>query len=324
MKRRVMAILLVGLVAGLSYWGYTKYRGPEEDILTASGTIEATKVELSAKVSGSLEKLTVDSGDEVKQGQLVALITRNDLVAQRERDALGVLKAQAQLEELTSGARGQEIKDAAANVNIALANYGKAKSDFERYQQLFQEGALPEADYEKTATELKVKENQLASARARLSLLEEGSRPQAIKTAATELDRSKAILKASEAMLEDTKVTAPISGTVLTRNREQGEFLQPGTSVATVANLNDMWIKVYISTNDLPKIKLGQKVNFTVSGSETKHPGVIEEIASQGEFTPKSIQTKQERANIVYRVKIRIDNANGTLKPGMPADVIFE
>ncbi|AEG60739.1 HlyD family secretion protein [Desulforamulus ruminis] len=324
MNRRIIGILLIGLLAGASYWGYTRYRDPGEDKLTATGTIEATKVELSAKVSGTLENLTITSGDAVKKGQLVGLIVRNDLVAQKERDALGVLKAQAQLEDLSSGARAQEIKEAAANVNIAQANYEKAVSDFERYRELFQEGALPEAEYEKMATDLEVKQNQLDSAQAKLSLLEEGNRPQAVKAAEAELERSGAVLKASEAMLEDTKIFSPINGTVLSKNREPGEFLQMGASVATVTDLSDMWIKVYIATDDLPKIKLGQKVSFTVSGSEIKHQGLIDEIASQGEFTPKSIQTKQERANIVYRVKIRIDNAGGTLKPGMPADVVFD
>lgn len=324
MNRRIIGILLIGLLAGASYWGYTRYRAPEEDKLTATGTIEATKVELSAKVSGTLEKLTIDSGNEVKKGQLVGLIVRNDLVAQKERDALGVLKAQAQLEDLSSGARAQEIKEAAANVNIAQANYEKAASDFERYRELFQEEALSEAEYEKMATDLEVKQNQLDSAQAKLSLLEEGNRPQAVKAAEAELERSGAVLKASEAMLEDTKIFSPINGTVLNKNREPGEFLQMGDSVATVADLGDMWIRVYIATDDLPKIKLGQKVSFTVSGSEIKHQGIIDEIASQGEFTPKSIQTKQERANIVYRVKIRIDDAGGTLKPGMPADVVFD
>jgi len=85
-----------------------------------------------------------------------------------------------------------------------------------------------------------------------------------------------------------------------------------------------MWIKVYLPTGDLTKIKLGQKVYFTVTGSNEKYEGTIEEIATQGEFTPKTIQTKQERANIVYGVKIRINNLQGTLKPGMPADVVFE
>lgn len=324
MKKRAIAILLVGLVTVSAYWGYNRYQSTENESLTASGTIEATRVELSAKIPGSVENLTLKSGDMVKSGQLIAQIVRNDLVAQKERDALGVLKAEAQLADLTSGARNQEINEAKANLNIAQANYEKAETDFQRGEQLFKEDVIPQDQYEKLETDFKIKQNQLDSSKARLSLLESGNRPDTIKAAEMELERTKAILKATEAMLEDTRVIAPINGTVLSKNREPGEFVQVGTSIATVANLNDMWIKVYVSTDDLPKVKLNQKVSFTVSGSETVYQGIIEEIASQGEFTPKTIQTKKERTNIVYGVKIRVNNQDGTLKPGMPADVTFE
>ncbi|CCO07290.1 HlyD family secretion protein [Desulforamulus hydrothermalis] len=324
MKKKALVIVLAVLLTAGSYWGYHRYGTQEEKVLTATGTIEATRVELSAKVFGTLGSLAINSGDPVKKGQLVGQVVRNDLVAQKERDALGVLKAEAQLRDLTSGARSQEITDAAAAVNIAQVGYEKARADLQRGEQLFKEGAISEDQWEKLSLDLKIKQNQLESARAKLSLLASGSRPDAITAAKMELERSRAVLKASEALLEDTKIISPINGTVLSKNREPGEFVQAGASVATVADLNDMWIKVYVPTDDLPKIKLNQKVRFTVSGSGQEYQGVIEEIASQGEYTPKTIQTKKERTNIVYGVKIRINNQDGTLKPGMPADVVFE
>lgn len=324
MKKKLLFIVLVLLLLAGSYWGYERYSAQEESVLTATGTIEATRVELTAKDFGTLGSLTVKSGDSLKKGQLVGQLVRNDLVAQKERDALGVLKAEAQLKDLTSGARLQEIKDASAAVNIAQAGYEKARADHQRGEQLFKEGAIPADQWEKLSLDLTVRQNQLESAMARLSLLESGSRPDIVKAAAVELERSRAVLKASEALLEDTKIISPISGTVLSKNREPGEFVQAGASVATVADLNDMWIRVYVPTDDLPKIKLNQRVRFTVSGSEQQYQGVIEEIASQGEYTPKTIQTKKERTNIVYGVKIRVNNQDGTLKPGMPADVVFE
>jgi HlyD family secretion protein len=97
-----------------------------------------------------------------------------------------------------------------------------------------------------------------------------------------------------------------------------------GAVLATVANLNKLWVKVYIPTDDLPVIKLGQKVHFTVSGDNHQYTGTVINIASKGEFTPKTIQTKKERTNVVFAVKIGINNENGVLKPGMPADVVFK
>ncbi|AQS58929.1 HlyD family secretion protein [Desulforamulus ferrireducens] len=323
MNKRIIALVMIVLV-GVSVLVYQKFVPKAETGLTASGTIEATTVELNAKLSGTLAELNIKAGQQVTKGQLVGQIERNDLVAQKERDALSVLKAEAQLRDLTSGARVQEIKEATAAVNIAQANLEKAQADWQRGEQLFKEGAIAQDTYEKLVTDLQVKQNLLESARAKLSLLEEGSRPETIKAAQTEVERSKAVLKASEALLADTKIISPINGTVLSTNREAGEFVQAGTSLATVADLQDMWIRVYVATDDLPRIKLNQQVVFTVSGSDKHYQGVIEEIASQGEFTPKTIQTKKERTNIVFAVKIRIDQQDGQLKPGMPADVVFE
>lgn len=324
-KKKIAALLLILLAGSGGYWGYLKLvKEKQPPGLQASGTIEATQVELCAKLPGTLEKVSVVAGLPVKKDQIAATIVRNDLVAQKERDSLAVLKARAQLDELTSGAREQEIRNAEIAVDTSQVNYDKAKKDYDRAQALFQEKAIPEADMDKAETSLKQSLNQLESARSALSLLQAGGRPEQIAAAQAELERNIAVLKASEAQLEDTKIICPLDGTVLSKNYEAGEFVQAGASVATVADhLNDMWIKIYLPTDDLPKIKLGQQVKFTVSGSPTEYKGVIEEISSKGEFTPKTIQTKKERTNIMFAVKIRIGNQNGVLKPGMPADVII-
>lgn len=325
MKKRIAAVLLVAVLGAAAYWGYVRYPAEEKtSALQATGTIEATQVELRAKLPGTLQRLAITAGAPVKKNQVVGVIARNDLIAQKERDALGVLKARAQLADLTSGAREQEIREAEIAVDTARINCDKAAKDYDRALTLYQEKVISASEMEKAETALRLSQNQLESARARLSLLQAGSRPEQIEAARAELERSIAVLKSSEALLEDTKIICPINGTVLTKNFQEGEYVQAGASVATVADLNDMWIKVYIPTDDLPKIRLGQQVRFTVSGSPTEYTGTIEEIASKGEFTPKTIQTKKERTNIVYAVKIRIDNANGVLKPGMPADVIID
>ncbi len=322
MKKKVAVVLIAALFCAASYLVYSYFiKEKELPGLQATGTIEATQVELRAKLSGTLRDFKISEGELVKKDQLVAVINRNDLIAQKERDTLGVLEAQAQLDDLTSGAREQEIKEAEIAVDTAQTNCDQAGRDYERVKALYDQKVIPESEMEKSETAYKQAKNQLDAAKNRLSLLLSGNRPDKIKTARAELERSKAILKASGALLEDTKIITPINGTVLSKNVENGEMVQTGASIATIADLDNLWIKVYIPTDDLPKIKLGQQVIFTVSGGSVKYTGQIEEIASQGEFTPKTIQTKKERTNIVYAVKIRIKNENGVLKPGMPADV---
>lgn len=321
MKKRVVALLILLLTAAGSYYGYQRYRAGGSGDIQVSGTIEATEVNLTARLSGTLEFVSVKAGDEVKKGQVVSRLIRSDLMAQKERDALGVQKAEAQLDDLTAGAREQEITEVRAAVNTARTSYEKASTDYDRAKQLLQEGAISQADFEKAETNLQTVKNQLDSAKARLDLLESGNRPDQIKAARIELERSRTVLQAAESLLDDTNIASPLDGTVVTRNFEPGEFVSTGAAVATVADLKDLWIKVYISTDDLPKIKLGQEVSFTVSGTPEVFKGSILEIASRGEFTPKMIQTKQERTNTVYAVKVKIDNSSGIFKPGMPADV---
>ena len=240
-------------------------------------------------------------------------MTRHDLTAQRERDALAVLKAETALDNLLSGAREQEKTEARAHLNIAKANYEKAADDLEKAQALYATGAIAKTELEQAQTACEITKNQMQAAEARVNLLEAGARPAEIEAARTEVERCKAVLKATEAVLEDLKIYSPLDGVVSSRNYEEGEFVQPGASLATIANLGELSVKVYIPTDDLPGIRLGQAVSCSVSGYEHTFEGVVEEIATKGEFTPKTIQTKKERANVVFAVKIRLIDHSGLL-----------
>jgi HlyD family secretion protein len=231
--------------------------------------------------------------------------------------------AQNHLTDLQSGAREQEVEAARARVNIAQVNYKKADEDYARSQKLYEEGAIAREELNQAAVNLELKKNQYQAELAQLNLLKAGNRPAQVASAAAEVKRSQAILQASQSMLDDLKIYSPRSGTVLSCNYEEGEFVTTGALLATVADLGRLWIKVYIPTDDLPAIKLGQRVSFTVSGDKTKYSGVITYIAAKGEFTPKTIQTQKERTNVVFAVKISIENPGGRLKPGMPADVVI-
>jgi len=318
-------VLLLVLLSGASYWAYIKYFPAAVDSIQATGTIEATTVNLTLKAAGTIKFLSFQEGDLVKKDQPLGELTRNDLLAQRERDALGVTVAEAKLNDLVSGARAEEIKGAAANLNIAQINLDKANLDLERLEKLFQEGAISQQELDQARVNANLRKNQLDAAQAGLNLIQEGTRPAQVSGAAAEVERAKAVLKATETLLDDLKIYSPIEGTILSRNYEPGEYVAMGSSLATIADLNRLWITVYIPTDDLPTVKLGQKVYFTVSGDSTQYLGTVSNIASKGEFTPKTIQTKQERTNVVFAIKITVDdNVNFALKPGMPADVVFD
>lgn len=317
----VIALILI-IVAGFFIW--TKTTKNTQEQITATGTIEATTVQVSAKLPGSLEKILVKAGDKVQKDQLIAQVERNDLLAQRERDQLSVVKAEAYLHDLASGAREEEIQEAEAKVNIAEATYNMKEEDYKRTETLVAVDAIPQVELEKAELNLEISRNELKAARAKLNLLLSGIRKEQINMAQVDVERLKAVLQSTEVLLEDLNIYAPLEGVVLTRNYEEGEYVQAGGSLVTIANLDDLWIKVFVPTDDLPQVFLGQSVQFTVSGTDQVFKGVVDEIADKGEFTPKTIQTKKERTNIVFAVKISIpDNHEGLLKPGLPADVVF-
>ena len=322
-QKAVPAVLLVLVLSIAGYWIYSNTH-KTDPFIRASGTIEATTVDINARTQGIIKNLALEEGGTVEKDQLVAELSRSDLAAQRERDAMDVVSARDKLSDLQSGAREQEIEEAEANVNIARVTYDKAGQDYSRSQKLFKEGAISKEELDQASVNQELKKNQYNAAVARLNLLKAGNRPAQVANAATEVEKSQAVLKSTEAMLDDLKIYSPLSGTVLSRNYEEGEYVTMGALLATVADLNRLWIKVYIPTDDLPAIKLGDQVHFTVSGDKTKYTGVIKNIASKGEFTPKTIQTQKERTNVVFAVKIAIANGNGKLKPGMPADVVFD
>ncbi len=322
-KKKIAVLTLLLLVISLSLWSYNKYFKAKPQVLELSGTIEATEINLSSKLPGILEFVAVNSGEQVKNGQLIAGITRNDLSIQRESSALSVQKAQAILNDLASGARQEEIKEAQVLVTNAQISLDDATADYNRIDALYQSGAISQKELEKATTNLEKSKNQLEAATAKLNLLLSGARPEQLNAAKIEVEKSRANLSASKVALDDAKIISSINGTVISRNYEPGEYIGIGSPVVTVADLENLWIKVFISTDDLPKIKLGQPVTFSVSGVSEEFPGTIREIATKGEFTPKTIQTKQERTNIVFAVKIEIDNSKGMFKPGMPADVVI-
>ncbi len=323
-KKPIIILIVLIFLGCISYFTYHHYFFSDSSFIEAGGTIEAQNVSLSARISGTLMNITAEEGDLVEKGELIAELSRNDLLAQREQYAFSVVAQEANLDNLISGARTEEIKVASSAVSIAAANLQQSESELERATKLFGAGALTAAGLEKLQLARDNMEQQLEAAQANLNLLQAGSRPGVIAAASADLERSKAALKSVDAQLADLQIYSPINGIISSSNYEAGEYIQAGSSLAQVTNLQNMWIKVYIPTDDLPLITIGQKASITVSGSDQVFTGTVEYIASQGEFTPKTIQTKKERTNVVYAVKLAVDNESGLLKPGMPADVTFD
>jgi HlyD family secretion protein len=261
-------------------------------------------------------------------------------------------QATAKLEELLNGSRKQDIQQAEAAVADAKAQLDFARSDWARMQDLFKTEDISRQQYDQARTRLDSTEAQLRSAQEKYSLVKEGPRQEDIAAARADVARAEAAVKTAEAnrlelrrreqelvarraeiarskaqegmsvaQLDYTKVFTPIDGVVLVKSAEPGEVLAAGTTVVTIGDLEHPWLRAYINEPDLGRVKLGQKVNLTTDTYPGKiYHGVITFISSQAEFTPKQIQTKEERVKMVYRIKIEVDNSSHELKLNMPVD----
>ena len=384
MKKRIIFILiLVAAAVGGTIW----FRGlgqNDGNKIVVSGNIELTEINIAFKTAGRLIERTVDEGDPVKKGQVIARLDQDQLVAQKDRETAGlkssefqlaqaqtglewqkatlaadieqkradVAAADARLSELKNGSRPQEKQDAQAAVEAARAEADRAKKDYERAQTLIAKDDISQAQFDQyrnradsTAAALKsaqerqtlvnlgprqeqIDQQAAAVARARAMLkmseanaLEIQRRGQELSTRRAEMDRSKANLQLIGTQISDTVAYAPVDGVVLVKAADVGEVLAPGTSVVTVGDIDHPWLRGYINETDLAKVKIGSKARVTTDSYPGKvYNGRVSFIASEAEFTPKQIQTQQERVKLVYRVKIDVENPGRELKSNMPAD----
>lgn len=256
-------------------------------------------------------------------------------------------KAKALLDQLLAGSRPQEIAAAEAGVENTRSDAENLEVEYSRQEKLVKDGVSSQEQYDKARTSLAMAKARLKDAEEKLklvregprkeeieqarqnlqeasehyALVKEGPRKETIAQARAQLEQAKASLKLVETQLSYTMLTSPLSGVVLSKNIEPGEYVAPGTPVVTAADLQDIWLRAYINETDLGRVKLGQKSRVTTDTYPGRiYDGKISFIASQAEFTPKNVQTEKERVKLVYRVKITLSNAKMELKPGMPAD----
>jgi HlyD family secretion protein len=317
----IIAIIFLALI-GLSFY---KLSGKQTEGIAASGTIEVTRADITPKTNGYLTGFVIEAGDKVSQGQTIVTIDRPDLKAQAAGNEAALDKAAAQLRDLETGARREELNEASAAVASAQSVYNQARDDLVRYETLYRQNAVSKQTFDAAKSAADVAYQAFQAASSRFGLLKEGARPDVIAAARLEVERSRAVLDASRALLNDTVVTSPLNGIILTKNYENGEYVNAGAAIATIADMSDCLVRIYIPSTQLGLIKQGQSAEVRVDSYPKKaFAGQIKEISQSAEFTPRQSLSQNERANMVFRVKVKVDNSEGFLKPGMPADVVIK
>ena len=318
---RKNSIYLAALAASLLAVGC---RGTNNDgAIYASGHIEATEVRLASKIGGRLLEAPLEEGDIVTTGDLVARIETIDAEHQLARARANAEAADAQLRLLLAGTRAEDLRRAEDQLAQSQAELDAARRDLDRLAGLAERGTATEKSRDDAATRLEVAERSVAAARAQLDKLVAGPRRQEIEAARAQRASAEAMVAAVQQQISDATVVAPSDGIITSRIAEPGEVLPPGATIAVLTDIGRPWLTVWIDEPSLSQVTLGQRVTVHIDGTDESFEGAVSFISSVAEFTPKNVQTPDERAKLVFRIKVRLDNPKGIFKPGMPADAYF-
>lgn len=324
MKKPIILAAALILVGTLSFFAWKEYKSQETQSQVLTGTVEATKADITPKLAGYIEALYVKEGEPVTKGALAARLSRKDLEAAHLRDQAAYESASMNLTKLQNGNRPEEIRQAQNETRAAKAASDKANEDYARMETLLASGAISRQAYDAAVEARDAAAANLAALEERQALLEKGARAEDLAMASHAKDQAAAAMAMSEEAVKDLSIYVPLSGMVLTKNFEPGEYVSPGSPIATIADLSDMWVKVYVSSTELGQIRLGQQADISIDGMPGRaFHGHIKEISDSAEYTPRQSITKNERANLVFAVKVAVDDGDGLVKPGMPADVVF-
>jgi len=325
-KKLIPIILLLAVVAAASYFfAHRNKDNAEATSVTLSGNIEAHESAVGFKVPGRLTQLPVEEGQLVKAGDILARLDQSDYRQQVQIDEAALGTREAELGLATAGSRPQEKKAAHQSVLDAQADYELKKHDLQRYQALYEKDEVSAQVRDTAAAALKRSHAALERARQNYDQVLEGVRREQIAINRAGVQSARQALELSRIKLGYTTLQAPISGVVLVRHAELGEVLSAGTPVVTIADLDQLWMRGYLSETDLGRVKLGQAATVKTDTYPGKaYQGRVSFISSQAEFTPKSVETHKERVTLVYRIKIDLENPGHELKPGMPADTTLD
>ena len=285
----------------------------------SSGHIEATEVRIASKVPGRVRAVQAEEGDKIDAGTALAEIDTTDLHLALEAALADSAQAEAELKLRRSGARHEDIAEGRAMLQQATADLDNAAKDLERAETLLAAGSATEKQRDDAKTRRDLAQGRRDAAADRLERLQNGSRAEEIEAAEARVRSGSARAAQIRQQIRDARVVSPTAGRVTERLVEPGEVVGIGTPLLMVTDLGSPWLTIYVGEPDLPRVKLGQEVEVVADGGQ-KRSGKISFIASEAEFTPRNVQTRDERVKLVFKVKVSLENGDELWKPGMPAE----
>ena len=318
-RRLAAAALFPLLLAGCRKAG-------DGDAIRLNGRVEASMVDLAPKVTGRVLEVKVREGDRVKAGDLLVTLDLGEtaLAVERDRDALG--SAAARLRDLQEGSRSQEVAAAEADLADKKATVGLARKELVRQEALMAKKVGIPRDLDRAGTELARAQAAQAASEERLALAREGFRRFQTAQAQADVRRAETVLKQSETVATEARIRAPADGVVLHRMAEPGLLLGPGQPALTLAFADRLYVRTFVPETKLGRVRPGLAARVVVDAFPGKSfPARVTEVSPSAEFTPKAVETREERVNLVYAAKVDLEKGwDEPLVPGQPAEVLVE
>jgi len=319
-----LVIVIVAISATLRAKGWGRSNA-DEGLIQLNGRIESSTVDLAPKVAGRVLEVHVHAGDRVKAGDLLLRLDLGETTVAVEREEAGVRSAEARVSDLEAGSRNAEIAAAMAEVNDRRAALDLAIRENERQTFLFEKNVGTQRDADRARTEVQRSRAVLKVSEERLALARDGFRHDQTAVARADAQRASAMLKQSQIVAKECEIRAPADGVILHRLAEPGQLIAAGQSAVTMAFADRLFVRTFIPESQLGKVKMGMRAAVRVDAFPKRtFAAHISEISPESEFTPKAVETREERVNLVYAAKADLEKGwSEPLVPGQPAEVLI-
>jgi len=323
MKKRILLLLVLLALAGLAAWLMSdKLRRRNDRELVLYGNVDIREVNLGFRVAGRVQRVLFDEGDAVTNGQVLARLDDEPYRRELAEATAQANSLRARLELLEAGNRPQEIAAQRAVVREREVSADNAERLYRRQEELFASKTVSVQERDDAEANARAAEARRNSAREQLKLLEAGFRAEDIAQGKANLAQAEAAVANARLRVEDTVLSAPSEGVILTRAQEPGAILQAGATVFTVSLRQPVWVRAYVTETDLGHLHPGMKVQvFSDSRPERPYAGEVGFISPRAEFTPKTVETPQLRTSLVYRLRVVVEDPDEGLRQGMPVTV---
>jgi HlyD family secretion protein len=320
MRKRLVIILGVVVVLCVAAWFiYQHFTATSEHILTLQGNIDIRQVNVGFRVTGRVKEMKLEEGDVVHAGDLIGTLDDVPYLDQVNLAEAQVAQEQANYSKMMNGYRPEEIEQAKAQLAQAKANYQNALRYFERQDALQQSHVISKSDYDNALASRDSLKGQVDLAQANLNLEQAGNRFEDIDSAKAQLENSKANLSTARQNVDDCKLFAPVDGVIITRAVEPGTIVSTSSVIYAICQNEPVWVRTYVDERDLGRIYPGMKALVT-NDTDPNRPyvGQIGFISPVAEFTPKNVETRELRTDLVYRLRVIIAKPDRYLRQGMP------